>query len=215
MKDLKEYIVHECHKRFLSRKFFLSTQSDITPLVDLLIHMLDEWVRDVYPYYSLTDEITSIRLKLMSRLLREFEKHNEISVDQIADILTGIYERDISHQLRSRLKYKGIVLLKEYEDINVLLKSKLRYEALRLLARNWMSVRELSERLKCREEVVRRFLSDIKRLNIVMEQARISSQGRPVKVYKLATPIIVIDLKISNDPDLSKTSDTKIINPKN
>lgn len=48
-----------------------------------------------------------------------------------------------------------------------------------------------------------------------MEQARISSQGRPVKVYKLATPIIVIDLKISNDPDLSKTSDTKIINPKN
>ncbi|RLE98616.1 MAG: hypothetical protein DRJ96_00645 [Thermoprotei archaeon] len=58
-----------------------------------------------------------------------------------------------------------------------------------------MSTRALSKKLGCREEVVRRLLSDMKKLNIVMEQARISSRGRPIKVYKLATPIIVIDLR--------------------
>jgi len=81
------------------------------------------------------------------------------------------------------------------KKINVILKGKLRFDALRLLAKNWMSTRALSKKLGCREEVVRRLLSDMKKLNIVMEQARISSRGRPIKVYKLATPIIVIDLR--------------------
>ena len=195
MKNLKEYVVQKCLNRFLSEKFFLPPQSDITPLVDFLAHLLVEWIREVYPYYTPMDEITNIKLKLLNRLLKEIEKYNEISVSQIADILAEIYEKEISSQLESRLKSKGIVLLREYKEINAILKSKLRFDALRLLAKNWMSARALSKELGCREEVIRRLLSDMKKLNIVMEQARISSRGRPIKVYKLVTPIMVIDLR--------------------
>ena len=195
MRNLRKYVVQKCLNRFLSEKFFLSPHSDITPLVDFLAHLLVEWIREVYPYYIPVDEITNIKLKLLSRLLKEIEKCNEISVSQIADILAEIYEEDISSHIESRLKSKGIILFREYKEINVILKSKLRFDALRLLAKNWMSTRALSKKLGCREEVVRRLLSDMKKLNIVMEQARISSRGRPIKVYKLATPIIVIDLR--------------------
>jgi len=170
-------------------------------------------MKKVYPYYTPIDEITNVKLKLMSKLLGEIEKHGEISVNQIADMLVKIYEEDISPHLKLRLRSKGIIVLREYENIRVILKSKLRYEALKLLTKSWMSARVLSERLECREEVIRRFLSDMKKLNIVIEQAQISSQGRPVKVYKLATPIIVIDLRrTSNSNSSSKCS--KSINSK-
>jgi len=195
MMCLKDYAKQKCLKRFLSERLVLPLQSDITPLIDFLTHLLIEWLKKAYPYYSPGDEIADVRDKLTSKLWKEIEKTGEISVDQIANMLTNIYERDIKPQLESRLKSRGIVLFKEYEDVNTILKSRLRYETLKILARGWMSAKELSRRLGCREEVVRRFLSDIKRLNIVVERPQISSQGRPIKVYKLATPIVVIDLR--------------------
>ena len=195
MMCLKDYAKQKCLKRFLSERLVLPLQSDITPLIDFLTHLLIEWLKKAYPYYSPGDEIADVRDKLMSKLWKEIEKTGEISVDQIANMLTNIYERDIKPQLESRLKSRGIVLFKEYEDVNTILKSRLRYETLKILARSWVSAKELSRRLGCREEVVRRFLSDMKRLNIVVERPQISSQGRPIKVYKLATPIVVIDLR--------------------
>ena len=131
----------------------------------------------------------------MKEIWKKIEKQGEISINEIAETLIKIYEKDIKTQIKTKLKSQGIIILEEYEEINTLLKSKLRYKALKILSKNWTSVKQLSEKLNCREEVIRRFLSELRKLNIITERAQISNKGRPIKVYKLTTPIIIIDLR--------------------
>ena len=195
MTDLKEYIIQECHKRFLTRKLHPTPQTDITPLINHLTHLLNQWIRKTHPYYTPTNQTTQTKQKLMKEIWRKIEKQGEISIDEIAETITKIYEENIKPQIKTKLKTQGITILKEYEEINTLLKSKLRYKALKILSKNWASVKQLSEKLNCREEVIRRFLSEMKKLNIITEKAQISNKGRPIKVYKLTTPIIIIDLR--------------------
>jgi len=195
MTNLKEYIIQESLKRFLTRKLHPTPQTDITPLINHLTHLLNQWIRKTHPYYTPTNEITNTKQKLMKEIWKKIEKQGEISINEIAETLIKIYEKDIKTQIKTKLKSQGIIILEEYEEINTLLKSKLRYKALKILSKNWTSVKQLSEKLNCREEVIRRFLSELRKLNIITERAQISNKGRPIKVYKLTTPIIIIDLR--------------------
>jgi len=194
MIGLRKFIEQKLHERFLGEKIFLSPQSDITPLIDFLIFLITDWIRERFIYYAPIEKVSDIRSELTEKIWREIKRDKVLSIDRIAIIAADLYEKNkeaIIRELRSR----GVILLRDYKDISTLFKSELRFKILKIISRSQISARKLANTLRCREEVVRRVISELRRMGILMEQASISKTGRPIKTYKLITPVVIIDLR--------------------
>ena len=194
MIGLRKFIEQKLHERFLGEKIFLSPQSDITPLIDFLIFLITDWIRERFIYYAPIEKVSDIKSELTEKIWHEIKRDKVLSIDRIAVIAADLYEKNkeaIIRELRSR----GVILLRDYKDINTLFKSELRFKILKIISRSQISARKLANTLRCREEVVRRVISELRRMGILMEQASISKTGRPIKTYKLITPVVIIDLR--------------------
>ena len=121
MIGLRKFIEQKLRERFLGEKIFLSPQSDITPLIEFLIFLITDWIRERFIYYAPIEKVSDIRSELTEKIWREIKRDKVLSIDRIAIIAADLYEKNkeaIIRELRSR----GVILLRDYKELILSLK---------------------------------------------------------------------------------------------
>lgn len=195
---LKEYITLEWKRRFLSENLLLSKNIDITPLIDFLTSTLVEWIKNRYFYVPTSSEYDDLRRIIRDEVMDFIKYRLNISLHDAISLLTKIFEKKYKDIIEHNLENKGIIFLKSYDQIRALFKSNLRWRILVSIAKIAFSVEEIAKMLRCREEVVRRILSELKQLGIIEEKVGLSKRGRPIKLFKLKANVFIINLRYLN-----------------
>ena len=191
---LKEFLEARWRERFVGEVISVPAGYDVTPLADFLASTLTDWLRRRYAYAVSREEYRELVRLALRFVLKTVGERRRFSLGDASKTLSKIFSELIQPELKSRLASKGLMLVDRYDDVRILLGSELRWRTLKLLARGAWSARGLAEELGCREEVARRVLGELKRLGILRELLSLSPKGRPVKTYKLKTPLVLVDL---------------------
>ena len=193
----RDYVSTEWRRRFGVDEISVRGVVDLSSIVDFVSTLLIDWISSHYPYAPSGAWMEEARRNVDKGIYGLARRYSSISLRGALEVSEKVYEK-VREKLFKELEARGVVVITEYNSIETLFKSRKRWSILEALAGEGLSVGQIARRTGCREEVVRRFLSELKGLGLLKEGTTLSSRGRPVKTYRLRTPIVVVDMRLAH-----------------